>query len=209
MRLQLMLVLLLVLPTVMAYQVNTTVTIDFTGSDMYYLRTESGDMGPYNISDQTDRSYLLNLTRLSVTNQTDMEYISGLVSNLTKSCSNITSYTGDRDKRCNELDANWTRCNLDKNALLLEVIGYESGKINCTNQLNSYGTQINNMQGVYNQCVVTLNNQTQVIADLGKGKSNNLLLGLVIGAGAIGAIWGIKEGDKKKFDRPGEMRRFQ
>ena len=211
-KLQLILVLLLILPTILAYQVNTTIIIDYVGSDQYYLRTESGDLGPYNITEQTDKSYMINLTRLSATNQSDIEYISGLMANLSKSCSNITAYTGGRDKFCNELDANWTRCNLDKNALMSEVIDYESGKMNASNTINqlqaSYNNQMNGLQSSYNTCTITLNNQTSTIQDLTKGKSNNLILGLVIGAGILGGIWAYQNSQKTKFDRPGEMRRF-
>jgi hypothetical protein len=212
MKLQLSLILLLILPTVLAYQVNTTITVDYVGSDQYYLRTESGDLGPYNITDQTDKSYMINLTRQSATNQTDMEYMSGLITNVSKSCSNITAYTGGRDKFCTELDANWTRCNLDKNALLAEVIDYESGKINATNTINqlqvSYNNQVNGLQSSYNTCIIVLNNQTTTIQDLTKGKSNNLILGIVIGAGILGGLWAYQTSQKTRFDRPGEMRRF-
>jgi uncharacterized integral membrane protein len=211
-KLQLILVLLLILPTMMAYQVNTTVTIDFVGGDQYYLRTESGDTGPYNITDQTDRSYMINITRLSATNQTDMEYISSMVTNLSKSCSNLTTYQTEKDRRCIELDANWTRCNLDKNALMAQVIDYESNKINQANTITqlqqSYTNQMNGLQNSYNTCTIALNNQTSSVQDLTKGKSNNLMLGLVIGAAIVGGLWLYQNSQKTRFNRPGEMRRF-
>jgi hypothetical protein len=215
MKLQLILILLLILPTIMAYQVNTTVTIDFTGSDIYYLRTESGDLGPYNISDQTDRYYLINMTRLSATNQSDMEYISSMVANLSKSCSNITLFSQPYYR---ELEVNWSNCAGDRSELFKQVDRVNSEKLNLTTSLGGLNNQLaslqasctnqmNGLQSSYNTCTITLNNQTSIIQDLTKGKSSNLMLGLVIGAGIIGGLW-YQTSQKTKINGPSEMRRF-
>jgi hypothetical protein len=205
--------LLLALPMAMAYQVNTTVTIDWIGNDNAYLRTESGDfLFSGNSSLQVDQSYILNLTRISATNQSDLEQIISLVHNVSSTCSNITtlcySQRNYTDQIYNELLTNWSRCNLDKNALMLQRDGWESERGSYATNYSMCNQLRGDLMVQYNRLVESNNNQSIQFEQQRKKASDNLMYGLLGVAALVGVIWYFSNASQQKPNRPGPMNRM-
>jgi hypothetical protein len=109
-----------------------------------------------------------------------------------------------------ELQANWTRCNIDKNLWVADreiVVSTLSSLRENTTQCEALR---NTLQKNYNDMVTNTNTQTKTqtdqIATLTKKTQDNLMLGILIGAAIIGGIWWYTKSQEKRYDRPKEMR---
>jgi len=205
----LILILLLIVPFVQAEQIDTStnVTIDFVGNDLYYLRTETADFGPFNVSAQTDRSFQVNLTRHTDTNQTDTEQILAMMQNMTKSCVNISTQLILADAGYQELSRNWSRCNLDKEALMVQVPQYASAVNNWSSTYNiTVSTLANDKQfltGALRDCQIQASNYSQLYtAEQGANSNKTVLVVIVVGVAAY-LVW--QEIQRKKKAHPDEM----
>jgi hypothetical protein len=205
----LLMMLILIQPYALALelQTNTTVTLDFVGSDMYYLRTESGDLGPYNISIQTDRAFQVNITRHTETNQTEFEQLITMVVGMNKTCANISGQLVVADSGYQELSRNWSRCNLDKEALMIQVPQYQSAMNNWS---AAYNQTVNGL--LYDKAVLTDNlntcnaqnvNMTSSLAGERQSNSNKTIL--VVICVAVAGVLIYQEIQKKQKAHPDEM----
>lgn len=199
----------MLVPSICAYEYNfnTTVTVDWIGNNQFYLRTEAGDfLLDANETAQVDSSYALNLSRHTQGNATDLELILSHIGNMSNIIQNLSQDENHSRARCVELDANWTRCNLDKNKLLEESLEYESVKSsyleNITSLMQARQVQI----GVFDDCQKQLMNKTENEPIYKKKIQDNLMLGLVIGGALVGGIMYMYGENQKKHSRPKQMR---
>jgi cell division protein FtsL len=208
MKLHYWLILVLILPSVIAYQTNTTITVDWIGNDMFYLRTEAGDF-LLNSTNQADTTYFLNLTRQLETNLTEGQQILSYLTNFTSSYANmsIQYYTSLNftNSEYNELLANWTRCNLDKNTLMDEVKVFDSARVNMTKETRDCLAYRDAIQTTLNNCNNDYARLATNITGLNKKASDNTMLGLIIGGLIIGAVWYFSSQSKKNKAHPVEM----
>lgn len=210
MRLVPILIVLLLLPSVTSYQINTTVTIDWVGNDNAYLRTEVGDfLFNANASNQIDQSFILNITRYMETNRTDAEYIISQLNVVSATCTNISTLCYSKkiydDNQYWELVANWSRCNLDKNALMLQASNWESAKQNYSRDMINCDTLRASLQSTINSYSQSYLALSANVSALDKKAKDNTVIGLFIGAGIVGVIWFIQNQQKKNKAHPDEM----
>lgn len=67
-------------------RINTTITLDYVGNDQLYIRTETEDF-LINASDQTDKSFNIELLREMGDNRTDYERLYDHISSVNQTCS--------------------------------------------------------------------------------------------------------------------------
>lgn len=206
----LILMLVLVLPGVAAFtiQTNTTFTLDWVGGNLAYLRTEGGDfLINANESTQVDATYRINLTRETGTNLTEFDVVMGEISNLTKSCDNITEIFRLSRGYYSELEANWTRCNLDKNALMIERDlwddSYKNLSENTSQVINTCISQKDTLTSQVNSCTYILNNTSALLVKEKNANSQKTML--VVICIVIAGIFIIQEIQRKQKAHPDEM----
>ncbi len=204
-----LLLLLMPIATAFVIPVNTTITIDWTGlNNSFFLRTESKDYLVYiDPLNQVDSSYTINFTRETGTNQTDFDLVMEKVTNITQVCSNLSAQLGFTGSNYVELQANWSRCNLDKIALMAQVPVFESQIYNLTYNQNTQLFLCTNLkealQSSLNQCNFVVSNTTDALTREKTSNSNKTII-LVI-AGIVAAIFAIQYFQKKNKAAPDEM----
>lgn len=208
MKLYLILIMILAMPFVQAevIQANTTVTIDWIGNDMFYLRTESGDL-LLNSSIQNDMPYTINITRVTGTNQSEFEEIQEQIHNITRVCGNLSTQLGYTSAFQNELLLNYTRCSLDKEALMKELPECESKARNLTTESGSTISILTSQKATLLTTVDSCNAQlTNISAALSaeQGSSSTKTVIAIICAIVAGVLI-LQEVQKKQKAHPDEM----
>lgn len=212
-----LILLLLLIPFVTAFplQVNTTITLDWIGGNQAYLRTEAGDfLINANESAQSDSSYVINFTRDTYTNMTDFDIVMGKIGNMTKSCENISNGLDLIDTYYVELQSNWSRCNLDKQALMNES---DYRLVSLRLQNDELQRQSDNISVIMNTCVLQrsvitkeyedcnglIGGLNQTITQEKTANSQKTMLVVILGI-AVG-IFVFQEIQKKQKAQPDEM----
>jgi hypothetical protein len=209
-----MLLVLSLIPGIQAVTYNTTVTVDWIGNNNCYIRTESGDMffnaAPEN---QTDQTFMVNITR-SNSNQTDLEDKFNMIYGVCREVSTERNYTNNL---FNEVLFNYSRCAANQQAAWDETYAsrdtmrmFQSMATNttvaCQANISVMQQSMNYLQASINGYSIQLQNQTAQTAQAKKSGQDNILLGILIGAGGIGGIWWYQNNSKGQNTRPKEAR---
>ncbi len=201
-------IILLMLPITFAstLETNTTVTIDWVGNDQFWLRTESGDV-LFNSSIQSDYSYLINITRTENVNKSDYDKMIELMLQVNSSCNSIQqdcdlyNYSETMNMYY-EMDWNLTRCEEHRQSLRDLYNVAESGRKNCTSDLDSIANSNIGVQESLNNCRDDINSKDEEIEKIRSTRINYLLIGAVI----VGVLWFVQHKNEEKHNKPKTMR---
>lgn len=197
-----LLMMLILASQVVALQIKTNITLDYIGNNEFFIRTEVGDK-KFNMSNQTDYKWTITFNRdcPNVTTNTDLLLKS--ITNITKNLKNTSDYCRNAVKQYNlskvyadekaaheRVIVYYEDCKTDKTYLTSLSTNKTKSLDECSVDLVSYKDDVRNYVNLYNNATNTINNQS-------KDASNNLIIGLVVGAGAIGFFWYYQEKQRK------------